>query len=271
MTKLYTIPKKLSSRIREQYYQVIPRIIWQTMKTNIVTKVMSDYATSWIDGNPEYEYRFFDDKDVYQFIKTAFPSYIKGYETIKYGAVKSDFWRYLIIYKYGGVYADIDCRCVVPLQKWINAESQWVTQLGVNRDVCQWLIISVPKNPVFKAAADKSYSNLINSRLDGFIEYSGFKLDRNKKLVVCERTAPVKIRHPVMNIAGPPILQKAAEECFRSKSNSGVFRSIQIVCVSGADSCQMNGNVQHEYGNREYLQGLQVLGTPHYESQHSHP
>lgn len=264
MTDFYAIPKYLSSRTGATYDQRIPKIIWQTMKTNVVPKIMKDYSNSWIEQNPEYEYRFFDDKDIYQFIDAEFPEYISAYKKIKHGAVQADLWRYLILYKYGGVYADIDCRCIVSLKKWIQPTAGWVTQLGINKDVCQWLIITIPGNPVFRKAAEKSSANLLNP--NEYSQYKGFRFDENHKLGLCEQMQPTKIYHPIMKLAGPPVLQEAAEECFLTSSDDAIFRSIQIVCVSGNVSCQMSDNVQHDYGNREYLQALKELSTPHYES-----
>ena len=224
---------------------------------------MKDYSNSWIEQNPEYEYHLFDDNDINQFIVKEFPEYVSAYKKIKQGAVKADFWRYLILYRYGGVYADIDCRCMVSLKKWIQPEAEWVTQLGINKDVCQWLIISIPGNPVFRRAAQKSYENLTHH--NEYSQYRGFHFDGNRDLKLREQ-APIKIHHPIMKLAGPPVLQEAAEECFLTPSDAGIFRSIQIVCVSDKVSCQMNGNVIHDYLNQEYIQALKELSTPHYES-----
>src|SRR6185312_12400220 len=142
MTKFITIPKELFPRVDLNYEQKIPKIIWQTFKTNQVPFIMKDYVDSWITKNPEYKYRFFDDQDIQNFLQIHFPDYYEAYNTIKFGSSKADLWRYLIIYKYGGVYADLDCRCNTSLRKWINPDSQFVTQLGINKDICQWLLIS---------------------------------------------------------------------------------------------------------------------------------
>ena len=264
MTDFYAIPKHLPPRTVAAYDQRIPKIIWQTMKTSVVPKIMKDYSNSWIEQNPEYEYRFFDDNDIHQFIANDFPEYISVYRKIKHGAVKADFWRYLILYKYGGVYADMDCRCNVSLRKWIQPTAEWVTQLGINRDVCQWLILTIPGNPVFRKAAEISCRNLLTH--NAYAEYKGFAFGGDQNLELSEQAKTIRIYHPIMKLAGPPILQQAAEECFLTPSDEAIFRSIQIVCVSGTVSCQMNGNVQHDYLNQEYLESLKELSTPHYES-----
>ena len=120
MTEFVTVPKKIKPRRDSQYVQKIPKIIWQTMNTNRLPIFMKNYTDSWINLNPEYEYRFFDDDDIITFLKTDFPDYLQGYNRLKFGASKADLWRYLIIYRYGGIYADIDSRCLNPLRKWVD-------------------------------------------------------------------------------------------------------------------------------------------------------
>ncbi len=75
----------------------------------------------------------------------------------------------------------------------------------------------------------------------------------------------MKVSDEVFGLAGPPILQEAAEECFSDGSVAGLLESTQIVCVSGKQSCQMGGNVVHDTGNKEYLNALKLLKTKHYQ------
>lgn len=231
------------------------------MKTSQVPPIMKNFSDSWIENNPEYEYRFCDDDEVFNFIKSNFPEYLEGYKKIKYGASRADLWRYLIIYQYGGVYADLDCRCLSPLRKWIKPDSGYVTQLGVNNDLCQWLIISVPKNPIFLRAAEKSLKNIENKTTD--LEFRGFEL-KDQKVKIRKNLPLVTIRDRVIGLAGPPVLQKAAEECFEDGSFKAILQSTQVVCTSRSRSCQMNGNVLHDYKNPEYIRALKKLKTPHY-------
>jgi hypothetical protein len=90
-------------------------------------------------------------------------------------------------------------------------------------------------------------------------------LSEDGRIILCDQLPPIKISHPVMRIAGPPILQQAAEECFCNKSNSELFNFAQVVCVSDEVSCQMKGNVRHDYRNEEYLRGLEQMAIPHYD------
>jgi hypothetical protein len=255
------IQSRIPASCKSDYFQKIPKIIWQTMKSNHVPFIMKSFSDSWIENNPEYEYRFCDDDEVFAFIKSDFPEYSEGYRKIKYGASRADLWRYLIIYQYGGVYADLDCRCLSPLRTWIKPDSEYVTQLGVNKDVCQWLIISIPKNPIFLRAAERSLQNIENKTTD--LEYRGFEV-KDQKLVFRKQVPAVTIKDRIIGLAGPPVLQKVTEECFEDGSIDAILKSTQVVCTSKGRSCQMNGNVLHDYKNPEYKKALTALKTPHY-------
>lgn len=266
MVELITIPTGLSPRLNIDYEQKIPKIIWQTFKTNKVPLILKDYADSWITKNPEYEYKFYNDEDIKNFLRSNFPKYLEAFDKIKYGASKADLWRYLIIYKYGGVYADMDCWCVNSLRDWINPCSEFVTQLGTNKDICQWLLISVPGNPIFLKAAEKSLENIINNNT--IASYRGFKYIDNE-ISISNDTALLNFNHSVLALAGPAVLQQVAEECFNGGSLVNILPFTQISCVSGPSvSCQMNGNVSHgdKGGNKKYKQALKLLKTVHYDN-----
>lgn len=264
MSDLLTIPKILLPRISINDNQKIPKIIWQTMKSNEVPPFMKSYADSWTELNPDYEYRFHDDSDIINFIKDDFPEYLDGYNKLKYGASKADLWRYLIIYKFGGVYADLDCKCNNALKNWVNPDSLFVTQLGTNKDICQWLIISAPNNPIFLRAAQKT---LKNSETNNCKEsYIGFEFAENK-LELRKYSPKIQVNHSILGLSGPPILQKAAEECLIEGLLSRILPFIQIVCKSSDFiSCQMNGNVSHDAGDVEYKKAYKQLKLKHYNN-----
>ena len=262
MSSHKTIPKLLLPRDEMNYEQKIPKIIWQTMKTSHVPVFMHDYASTWIKLNPEYEYRLHDDKDVTEFIKSDFPEFLESYNKIKFGASKADLWRYLVMYRYGGVYADMDCRCINPLRQWINPEAQFVTQLGINKDICQWMIITVPGNPIFLKAAQKALQHI--EKDTSSVSYHGFEFKMGK-LAIREKEPLININDKVLGLAGPPVLQKAAEECYREGLIDEILSSIQILCVSRTKTCQMKGNVSHDTGDSNYKKALSILKTPYYD------
>jgi len=58
--------------------------------------------------NPDFDFLFFDDARVEQFIAADFPQYQSVFNSFRYPIQKYDFFRYLAVYRYGGFYFDTD-------------------------------------------------------------------------------------------------------------------------------------------------------------------
>src|SRR5262245_9943981 len=58
--------------------------------------------------NPSYEYMFFDDERVKAFLAQEFPEYQTTWNSFQVPIQRYDFFRYLVIYRYGGFYFDLD-------------------------------------------------------------------------------------------------------------------------------------------------------------------
>jgi len=89
---------------------MVEKIIWQTHKFKYedLPEIYLKNSKTWIEGLPGWEYRYFSDIDVENFIKEFYPQYLIIYNSIKPGMYRADIWRYLVVYKYGGIYADMD-------------------------------------------------------------------------------------------------------------------------------------------------------------------
>ena len=59
---------------------------------------------------------FFTDNDIDNFIKTKVSKYSNTFYNLKYKIQRLDFFRYLAVYYYGGIYLDLD----IDIQKRIN-------------------------------------------------------------------------------------------------------------------------------------------------------
>src|SRR6185369_15034321 len=93
----------------------IPKIIIQTWKTKKLPKECEEWSLSWKKMNPDFKYMLFDDKDCYKFIHNNYKNYLDLYESLSI-IEKTDLFRYLVLHKYGGVYADIDTTCFKPIK-----------------------------------------------------------------------------------------------------------------------------------------------------------
>ena len=155
----------------------IPKIIWQTYKTdfNDLPITPKRTAQTWKRLNKTYKYKYLSDKDVEDFV---FKYYGKDWHellmSVPLGVIKADIFRYLIIYKFGGVYTDIDTQCIMPIDTWIRGlrspykEYDAVFGAEVVGDgqfpyrICQWTFAAKPNLPIFKTLIDNVYEALSN-------------------------------------------------------------------------------------------------------------
>jgi len=94
----------------------IPKRIIQTGPTNNLSKY-SSYISLVKSMNPEYEYLFFNDQDINLFFKEYYPNYFETYEKLPLLIQRIDFFRYVAVYHYGGIYLDLDMRILKPFDE----------------------------------------------------------------------------------------------------------------------------------------------------------
>ncbi|GHE43602.1 glycosyltransferase family 32 protein [Sphingobacterium griseoflavum] len=87
----------------------IPKVIYQTFKTNKIPWLTRFYIWRFLKNNKGYRHVFFDDEQVETFMKQSFDARTyRAYCRLQIGAAKADFFRYAILYKHGGIYLDLD-------------------------------------------------------------------------------------------------------------------------------------------------------------------
>lgn len=161
--------------------QVIPRIIHQTFYERILPAELQLSVQTLRSVNPGWEYRFYDDDDIAAFIQGSYPPAVWNYfERIdkRYGAARADLFRYLLMYKVGGVYLDIKSAAMRPLDEGLRADdtlllSKWQLADGQFawghheelRDIAggeyqQWFIACAPGHPCLKAVIEGVLANI---------------------------------------------------------------------------------------------------------------
>jgi len=86
----------------------IPKRIIQTGKS-LDLPLLSKAAVANVRLlNPNFEYMFFDDMQVEEFIDEQFPEYRDIFHSFRVPIQRYDFFRYLAVYHYGGFYLDFD-------------------------------------------------------------------------------------------------------------------------------------------------------------------
>ena len=137
--------------------------------------------------NPDWSYTLYDDDDAVAFIKKNYGDAILSYyERINpdYSVARADFFRYLLLYKRGGVYLDMKSTCILPLDQvvqprdayilsqWRNKHGEIHVGFGTSREVRhiaggeyqQWHIITVVGHPFLKAVIERVLANIATYR-----------------------------------------------------------------------------------------------------------
>ena len=134
---------------------MIPKIIWQTYKTEYPPLISSNHVRSWIDRNVDYEWMYFDDNSCDEFMKDHFSSdYYDMYASLPIGVMKADMWRVAIIYIYGGFYADLDTTCNQSLDQWVNDEDLLLSVETAQGSICNYFFGAKPKHPALLKALE---------------------------------------------------------------------------------------------------------------------
>lgn len=127
--------------------------------------------------NPNWKYHFYGDADIEQFILDEYGDPIlELYRRInpKIGPARADLFRYLLIYKKGGVYLDIKSTLTQPLDSVLHPYDQfilahWSKLPNQERELSQfplgeyiqWAIISTPGHPFLRTVIDRVLGNLL--------------------------------------------------------------------------------------------------------------
>lgn len=100
----------------------IPKRIIQTGKTSDLPLLARAAVANIRLLNPDFEYMFFDDQQVEEFIDKEFPEYRTAFDCFVIPIQKYDFFRYLAIYRFGGFYLDMDVLLALSLSELLDYE-----------------------------------------------------------------------------------------------------------------------------------------------------
>jgi mannan polymerase II complex HOC1 subunit len=127
-------------------YKKFPAYIWQSWKYGLNDdRFGQEYKRGeeqWARLNPEFVHELFNDDTANAIIRYLYknlPEVIKAYELMPHIILKVDFFKYLILFAKGGVYADVDTSPLLPVPNWIP-ENVDPSELG--------MIIGIESDPV---------------------------------------------------------------------------------------------------------------------------
>jgi hypothetical protein len=162
----------------------IPKIIHQTVADKANLHPLFQQNIEKIKAlNSGYEYHLYDDPEVSEFISRHYGNaMLDCFERINpaYGAARADLFRYLLMYKIGGVYLDIKSTMNRPLDDVLQPDDSYLLShwrngpdepfqgwgmhwgCGPRGEYQQWHIVAAPEHPFLEAVIKKVVKNIEN-------------------------------------------------------------------------------------------------------------
>jgi hypothetical protein len=99
---------------------MIPKRIIQTAKSPDLPPLSRASAVNLKLLHPDWDYCFYDDAAVLDFVSSEFPEYAGVFQAFPFKIQKFDFFRYLAVYRHGGFYFDLDVLLSEPLDSLLE-------------------------------------------------------------------------------------------------------------------------------------------------------
>eukprot|EP00804_Cyclotella_cryptica_P010542 CCRYP_016320-RA/>CCRYP_016320-RA protein AED:0.34 eAED:0.34 QI:105/1/1/1/1/1/2/310/906 len=135
----------------------IPRIIHQTWFEDITLDSYPQLfrlQNTWRASG--WEYRFYTDATARKYIEANYPRrFVTVFDSLVPGAYKADFFRYLVLYKDGGIYVDVDVMLNTNLDSFITPDIAFFAPIDAvgsyaDEHFCIWngFLGSAPASPI---------------------------------------------------------------------------------------------------------------------------
>lgn len=180
--KLMKVPPSTMS-VREKLVYLMPYdprakfpgYIWQSWKHGLnddrFDAQYKEGQAQWAFKNPGFVHELFNDDTSYAIVKHLFnyvPEVIEAYEALPEVILKMDFFRYLILFARGGVYADVDTMPLQPVPNWVpenvapseigiivsvgsdTSSANWRTENHRRLEFGQFIVQSKPGHPILR-------------------------------------------------------------------------------------------------------------------------
>lgn len=144
----------------------ISKYVFQSWKTRDLPEELLQHRNSMISLNPDYSYELYTDEDMDFFVNKFYSGIIADcYNSINITVAKVDFWRYLVLYKFGGIYVDMDSEIARPLNDLIRPDDKAIISMEGNPYFfVQWCMMFEAGHPILKSVIDVIVENIKNNR-----------------------------------------------------------------------------------------------------------
>jgi len=221
----------------------IPQIIHQTYKNHNLPETYKMCQTEIKRLHPDFEYRFYTDEDMDRLMKTEFSEYYDKFNELPRIIMKIDMFRYFLMYKYGGLYTDMDYLMFKPFDLLNKKVVIPCNRENENEEpIClgNCIFASQPNHPYWKSLMDtlfiidrKKIDYNTDKNIDGNVLGTGplFVFDMWKKYSKINNDICVSKRslfHPPTKNNNQYIENLKKNECYGMHICTGLWRNNKL-------------------------------------------
>ena len=144
----------------------IPKNIYQSWHSHNFHPKIEKIFHKQRSLNPNFRFTLYDDLQIEDFVRSNFEKNIfNAFTSLKILTAKVDFWRYLILYKYGGIYLDIDSKINIDLEKMIEEHDEAILTAETNEGLfVQWALFFSKEHPILEKTIENVTKNIETKR-----------------------------------------------------------------------------------------------------------
>lgn len=205
---------------------MIPKIIHQTGPSNTDEwhPLWLKCQSSWKTHFSNYEYKFWNDEEIDELVKTNYPEYWEMYQKLPVHIMKIDFVRFCIMDSFGGIYADLDFYCYKNFSEVLVDKSYVVENPYGNDPIENSLMCSAPNSIFFKKCMLKSMN-----RFNEVMTSDPSKIDFIKKIATDQKYGKILRPYLVFYITGTNLLSTVYRE------NKSIVSTLDGFCFNNLD------------------------------------
>lgn len=97
---------------------MIPKVIhqiWIGNEGQLMPEILKELSVSWQLNNPECQFILWDKEKLNDLLIRFFPEMQSLMASYTYDIQRIDVYKCLLLYKFGGLYVDLDCECIQPI------------------------------------------------------------------------------------------------------------------------------------------------------------
>jgi mannosyltransferase OCH1-like enzyme len=172
------------SRFVEPANALIPNVVYQTWKLPRFGRRHLRELEAFRRRNPDFSFHFFTDEEVERYMASAYRGtpILDIFNAGRFGPLRTDIWRYCILYERGGIYCDIGKAIAAPLREIISPNASAVVAYERNRVafeiseaarsrlqhpdlvVVNWALMFAPRHPFLRRVIDGIVAKYPNYR-----------------------------------------------------------------------------------------------------------